>query len=128
MKLKAIDATRIASAMQAVGNIGLPINETIKFNKNRKALTEAAQVVDERRMEIGKKHGTVNEAEGRFDFPDDDAFNAFNEEVTAMYEEEIDIDIHPISMTRIPSDTIIAPNALDALAGVLFKEQGDDDG
>ena len=92
----------------------LPIKLNFFLQKNKKALIELAQEIEENRMNILKAYGEIDEESGNLHIPED-KIAAANKEIIDLLSIEQEVAIRTVKFEDIPEDLSLTTGQMEAI-------------
>lgn len=118
MKMTVAKALVSHQALQQLGQTKWPFQASMVIAKNKAELTEIGKEYEKRRQELVKKYGKVPETGGQPQVPPE-SVDKFTEEVMALQDEELNLDLKTVSLVELrgskKEDPEIEPNVLEPL-------------
>lgn len=105
-----------------------PYKESRKIAKLKKALKDEYEAVIELEENMAKKYGGTKEGNGVIKFPSADDKEAFDKEHNAYIQEEADIKLPAVDISKYTDQLKISPDSVFALDGIVKFEKGEADG
>lgn len=78
----------------------LPVRQSYRLAKLVKAVNAEMSVYHDERIKICKRYGTLNEAERRYEFPDENREAAEND-LQELISQEVELDVKPIDISNL---------------------------
>lgn len=122
-----ITPNRIVSAYKAIHELSgtvFPYREARGVAKLKKRLTEEFETV------LGMEKSLVEEyggkcASGSYQFPDQDLAERFRQVYSAAMEQEDDIPLSAVDLSKYTDTIRLSPGAVEALEGLVIFEKGE---
>lgn len=122
---------RIAAAYRAItelSTIVLPFQPSRAVMALKKKLAEETDTVAAAEKNMVREYGGTVNADGRCNFPDEDTAQKFHAAREAWLEQEDDIKLPKVDLSKHTNLIRITPVALEALDGIVIFEKEDTDG
>lgn len=125
MKMKLGEVNRAWAPLVKLADKELPIGVAYKLGKIVKAVSEEIQAIEEHRMGLVKKYGSVQD--GMEIRVDDQKMAPFTEDWAALLETEVILDIEPLGLDFLKEISYINMTARDMAFLKPFISDLDDD-
>lgn len=101
--------------------IELPIKANFYLQKNIKILTEAAQEIEEARIKIGQKYGTLNVQDETYSITETSNFEQAKKDLNNLLSLDQILEIYPIFLSDL-KDTKLTTSQMNALFFMIEED------
>lgn len=127
MTLTPKQVTTAYRAVTELSNIVLPYRAARAVAALKKRLAEENDTVAAAEKNLVKEYGGQVSPGGHCDFPDDDAAQRFNGAREAFLEQEDEIKLPAVDLSKHTSLIRITPAAIEALEGIVIFERPEEE-
>ena len=118
----------IYAALSELNGVVFPYKTARKIAGLNKRIREEFEIILDQETALVKKYEGKRERDGKITFYNTEKAEKFAEEFEAMQNEDIDISFVPVDISNYADGLRLTPQSIEALAGVIIFEVGDDDG
>jgi hypothetical protein len=113
MKIKVSLLITAVGILKAIDMTKMKLSTSYKVRQILNKCEDAIQDFQAVRINLAEKHGKLNEEETQYEFSTDESREAFQDELSAVMEDEIDMDIKPIHIDLLDDYLDIEPSNVD---------------
>ena len=118
----------IYAALSELNSVVFPYKVARKIAGLNKRVREEFEIIVGQETALVKKYEGKRERDGKITFYDTEKAEKFAEEFEAMQNEDVDISLVPVDISKYVDGLQLTPQSIEALEGVIIFEVGDDDG
>lgn len=123
MKIKAQHVIGVLGILKTIDTAQMKLSTAHKVKKVLNVCQEAVGDFEDRRIAMAQKHGTLNKAKTHYDFADDDAQKAFQDDLQEMLDDELDMNFEKIPLSMIDDYITLAPASIDLVDWLIDFEK-----
>lgn len=115
----------IHNALNELSKTVFPYKLARKIAGLSKRVKAEIEVINSQERAITNKYNGKYEPGGKISFPDTDTAVEFTREFDAMMDEDVDIRLTPVDVSKYADTLQLTPQTIEALEGVIIFEEGD---
>lgn len=101
--------------------IELPIKANFYLQKNMKTFIDAAQIIEESRLKIGKKYGSLNIENDTYSITDSDKYEKAKQDLQNLLSLDQILEIYPIFLSDL-KDTKLTTTQMNAIFFMIEED------
>ena len=113
MKIKVSLLITAAGILKAIDMTKMKLSTSYKVRQILNKCEDAIQDFQAIRIQLAEKHGKLNEEQTQYEFSTDEAREAFQDELSEVMEDEIDMDIKAIHIDLLDDYLDIEPSNVE---------------
>lgn len=121
LKNEEIYAYAVNLSQSSLNNLDLPVKVNFYLQKNIKKIIELGQEIEQARLDICNKYGSIDENEN-YIFSDE-IIDKANQEIQDLIELEQEVKLYMISINSFNDDNIMSSKDFNAISFMLYDDE-----